>query len=73
MKKRVVVTGAAGLVGQNLIPRLHNKGYTDIVAIEGSRTTELYDVITWPLTVPVRAIPVYQALEKPSRIPSSRR
>ena len=31
---RVVVTGAAGLVGQNLIPRLKARGYADIVAID---------------------------------------
>ncbi len=28
------MTGAAGLMGQNLIPRLKDKGYTDIVAID---------------------------------------
>jgi nucleoside-diphosphate-sugar epimerase len=33
-KGKVVVTGAAGLVGQNLIPRLFAKGFTDIVAID---------------------------------------
>ena len=31
---RIVVTGAAGLVGQNLIPRLKARGYADIVAID---------------------------------------
>lgn len=30
----VVVTGAAGLVGQNLVPRLKARGYGDIVAID---------------------------------------
>jgi uncharacterized protein YbjT (DUF2867 family) len=30
----VVVTGAAGLVGQNLIPRLKRHGFIDIVAID---------------------------------------
>ncbi|MGI3900300.1 MAG: NAD-dependent epimerase/dehydratase family protein [Janthinobacterium lividum] len=34
---RIVVTGAAGLVGQNLIPRLKARGYTDIVAIDKHR------------------------------------
>src|ERR1039457_6094424 len=34
MNKRVVVTGAAGLVGQNLIPRLKAQGITDIVGID---------------------------------------
>ncbi|RYB03492.1 NAD-dependent epimerase/dehydratase family protein [Lichenibacterium ramalinae] len=34
---RVVVTGAAGLVGQNLIPRLKARGYADIVAIDKHR------------------------------------
>jgi nucleoside-diphosphate-sugar epimerase len=29
-----VITGAAGLVGQNLIPRLKAKGFTEIVAID---------------------------------------
>ena len=31
---RIVVTGAAGLVGQNLVPRLKARGYRDIVAID---------------------------------------
>jgi nucleoside-diphosphate-sugar epimerase len=31
---RILVTGAAGLVGQNLIPRLKARGLTDIVAID---------------------------------------
>jgi nucleoside-diphosphate-sugar epimerase len=35
---RVVVTGAAGLVGQNLIPRLKSSGLGDIVAIDKHRT-----------------------------------
>src|SRR6202789_4249885 len=33
-KGKIVLTGAAGLVGQNLIPRLAAKGFTDIVAID---------------------------------------
>ncbi len=31
---KIVITGAAGLVGQNLIPKLLDKGYTDLVAID---------------------------------------
>jgi nucleoside-diphosphate-sugar epimerase len=31
---KIVITGAAGLVGQNLIPRLRAKGFTEIVAID---------------------------------------
>lgn len=31
---RIAVTGAAGLVGQNLIPRLKARGYTNLVAID---------------------------------------
>jgi nucleoside-diphosphate-sugar epimerase len=31
---KIAVTGAAGLVGQNLIPRLKARGYTNIVAID---------------------------------------
>ena len=31
---KIALTGAAGLVGQNLIPRLKARGYTDIVAID---------------------------------------
>jgi nucleoside-diphosphate-sugar epimerase len=31
---RIAVTGAAGLVGQNLIPRLKTRGFTDIVAVD---------------------------------------
>ena len=34
MTKKVVITGAAGLVGQNLIPRLFSSGFTNIVAID---------------------------------------
>jgi nucleoside-diphosphate-sugar epimerase len=34
MAKRIVVTGAAGLVGQNLIPRLKRQGFSEIVAID---------------------------------------
>ena len=31
---KIVITGAAGLVGQNLIPRLTAKGFTEIVGID---------------------------------------
>lgn len=31
---RVVVTGAAGLVGQNLVPRLKARGFTEIIGID---------------------------------------
>jgi len=31
---KIALTGAAGLVGQNLIPRLKARGFTDIVAID---------------------------------------
>jgi len=31
---RIAITGAAGLVGQNLIPRLKARGYTNIVALD---------------------------------------
>jgi len=31
---KVVITGGAGLVGQNLVPRLTAKGFTEIVAID---------------------------------------
>ena len=34
MTQRIGITGAAGLVGQNLIPRLKGLKYTDIVAID---------------------------------------
>ena len=34
MSVRIAVTGAAGLVGQNLIPRLKARGLNDIVAID---------------------------------------
>lgn len=34
MRSHVAITGAAGLVGQNLIPRLKARGYSDIVAID---------------------------------------
>ena len=34
MPPSIAVTGAAGLVGQNLIPRLKARQYTDIVAID---------------------------------------
>lgn len=31
---KVIITGGAGLVGQNLVPRLKAKGFTEIVAID---------------------------------------
>ena len=34
MPAKIAITGAAGLVGQNLIPRLKARGYRDIVAID---------------------------------------
>ncbi|MDM0090037.1 MULTISPECIES: NAD-dependent epimerase/dehydratase family protein [unclassified Variovorax] len=34
MKKKIVLPGGAGLVGQNLVARLRAKGYTDIVVID---------------------------------------
>ena len=34
MDRPIVVTGAAGLVGQNLLPRLWRRGFRDIVAID---------------------------------------
>src|SRR5471030_1565766 len=34
MTLRIAVTGSAALVGQNLIPRLKTRGFTDIMAIE---------------------------------------
>ena len=34
MAAKIAITGAAGLVGQNLIPRLKARGYRDIVAID---------------------------------------
>jgi nucleoside-diphosphate-sugar epimerase len=34
MNRKIVVTGGAGLVGQNLLPRLIGKGYSNIVAID---------------------------------------
>jgi nucleoside-diphosphate-sugar epimerase len=34
MTGKIVVTGAAGLMGQNLVPRLKSNGYTNIVAID---------------------------------------
>ena len=34
---KIALTGAAGLVGQNLIPRLKARGYTDIVALDKHR------------------------------------
>lgn len=34
MGKKIVITGAAGLVGQNLIPRLMQKGFSEIVGID---------------------------------------
>ncbi len=37
MSRRIVITGAAGLVGQNLIPRLRAEGFEDIVALDKHR------------------------------------
>ncbi len=38
MQRKVVITGAAGLVGQNLLPRLKAKQMGEIVAIDKHRT-----------------------------------
>ncbi|AEG50398.1 NAD-dependent epimerase/dehydratase [Sphingobium chlorophenolicum L-1] len=38
MSGRIVITGAAGLVGQNLIPRLKAHGFSEIVAIDKTKT-----------------------------------
>jgi nucleoside-diphosphate-sugar epimerase len=35
--KKIIVTGAAGLLGQNLILMLHEKGYTNIIAIDKNK------------------------------------
>jgi len=35
--KKIVITGAAGLVGQNLVQRLFRAGFTDIVALDKHR------------------------------------
>lgn len=37
MSGRIVITGAAGLVGQNLIPRLKAHGFSEIVAIDKAK------------------------------------
>ncbi len=34
LRKRIAITGAAGLIGQNLILRLKRRGYTELVAID---------------------------------------
>jgi len=34
LRGRVVVTGVAGLVGQNLVPRLKERGFTEIIGID---------------------------------------
>jgi nucleoside-diphosphate-sugar epimerase len=34
VKPRIIVTGAAGLVGQNLVLMLKERGYTDVVAVD---------------------------------------
>ena len=51
LEKTIVVTGAAGLVGQNLIPRLKERGYRSIVGIDKQpanmvRLCELHPDIT---------------------------
>jgi nucleoside-diphosphate-sugar epimerase len=38
MPQRIILPGGAGLVGQNLIPRLKAKGYTDIVVLDKHKT-----------------------------------
>jgi nucleoside-diphosphate-sugar epimerase len=34
MARCIALTGAAGLIGQNLVPRLKARGYTDIIAVD---------------------------------------
>ena len=45
--RKIVITGAAGLVGQNLIPRLENRNLGELVAIDKHPTnTEIFAVST---------------------------
>jgi nucleoside-diphosphate-sugar epimerase len=53
--KKIVITGAAGLVGQNLIPRLTANGFTDIVGIDKHPTN---------VAILRRYHPAIRALEK---------
>ena len=34
MSKKIIITGAAGLVGQNLVLLMREQGYTNLVAID---------------------------------------
>jgi len=36
-KRKIILPGGAGLVGQNLVPRLKTKGYTSIVVLNKHR------------------------------------
>ena len=38
---RVVVTGAAGFIGSNLIRGLNARGITDIIAVDGDPLTDV--------------------------------
>jgi nucleoside-diphosphate-sugar epimerase len=37
MNKKIILSGGAGLVGQNLIARLKQRGYSDIVVLDKHR------------------------------------
>jgi nucleoside-diphosphate-sugar epimerase len=52
--KKIVITGAAGLVGQNLIPRLIAKGYGNLVAIDKHATNMEILKQNYPSVRPLR-------------------
>jgi len=42
LKEKVIITGAVGLVGQNVVQRLLRKGVTEVVAIESMALEDQY-------------------------------
>ncbi len=48
MKKRIIVTGAAGFIGSNIIRGLNKRGFTDIIAVDnltyGDKALNLVDL-----------------------------
>ncbi|MBR0558847.1 ADP-glyceromanno-heptose 6-epimerase [Neokomagataea anthophila] len=46
MSSRIVVTGAAGFIGSNLVKGLNQRGYTDIIAVDNLKNAQKFHNLT---------------------------
>lgn len=46
MSSRIVVTGAAGFIGSNLVRGLNQRGYTDIIAVDNLKNAQKFHNLT---------------------------